>query len=78
MEFDLQSKYGAFPCEVTLDEENGRYTVRNADTTGAFFNTPEELVQWLTQNWSKNHFIHPEEYDTMILQLNQYLQNPTS
>ncbi|WP_311264933.1 hypothetical protein [Priestia aryabhattai] len=45
MEFSLQSYESAIPCEVVADEENGRYMLRKADTSGEVFNTPSELIQ---------------------------------
>jgi hypothetical protein len=69
MEFSIMSKNGAFPCEVTVDEENYRFTVRNADTMGEFFNTPAELVGWLGQHWQEDEFLDPQEYQQMMEQL---------
>ncbi|MFC0273040.1 hypothetical protein ACFFIX_16565 [Metabacillus herbersteinensis] len=44
MEFSIKSKDNVYPCEVTIDEDNGRYMIRNTDSSGEIFNTPEELV----------------------------------
>ncbi len=66
MEFYLKNRHGAFPVEVTIDEDNHRFTVRNVDTTGAFFNSACELVEWVKSNWDKADFEHPEEFDNMI------------
>lgn len=71
MEFYLKNRHGAFPVEVTIDEDNHRFTVRNVDTTGAFFNSACELVDWVKQNWHKDDFENPEEYDHMILSFAQ-------
>ena len=43
MEYNLYSKDSAYPCEVTIDEENGRYMIRKADTSGEIFNSAAEL-----------------------------------
>ncbi|TYR81161.1 hypothetical protein FZC66_04665 [Priestia megaterium] len=69
MEFTLQSYDGAIPCEVTVDDENGRYMLRQADTSGKVFNTAAELTQWIKQNWHANQFINPSEFINMVKQL---------
>lgn len=72
MDFSLKSKHGAFPVEVTIDEENHRFTVRNSDTTGEFFNSPFELVSWITENWRKEDFEDPEAYVRMLHEFQYY------
>ncbi|WP_102347185.1 hypothetical protein [Bacillus sp. Marseille-P3661] len=73
MEFNLKGKDGAFPCEVTLDEDNGRYMLRKADTSGEYFNEPQQLVQWIEENWTVNDFKDPEEFNKMIREIRKYL-----
>ncbi|MBO8173230.1 MAG: hypothetical protein H0Z33_15240 [Bacillaceae bacterium] len=73
MEFEIMSRDGAFPCEVTIDEENGRYTIRNADTTGEFFESPEQLVEWIQLNWNAEQFVKPDEYESLVQHLHEYL-----
>ena len=36
MEFSLSSYDGALPVEVTIDDDNGRYTIRKSDRSGEF------------------------------------------
>ncbi|SFS76154.1 hypothetical protein [Marininema halotolerans] len=66
MEFSLMSKKGAYPCEVRADEDQTQFWIRNADTTGEFFNTKYELLQWIRTHWHRNEFIQPEEYDQLV------------
>ncbi len=73
LEFNLKGKDGAFPCEVTLDEDNGRYMLRKADTSGEYFNEPQQLVQWIEENWTVNDFKDPEEFNKMIREIRKYL-----
>ena len=73
MEFYLKSKNCAFPCEVTIDEDNGRYTIRKEDTSGEVFNNPEELVQWIIENWDKEDFQDDEQFDLMMKEIQVYL-----
>ncbi|MBB6452541.1 hypothetical protein HNQ94_000986 [Salirhabdus euzebyi] len=73
MEFILQSKDGAFPCEITMDEDNGRYMIRKADTSGEVFNTPSELVEWVQQNWVSYDFVDQEQYKDMLKAFHSYL-----
>ncbi|GGD21951.1 hypothetical protein [Pontibacillus salipaludis] len=66
MEFELQTHEGAYPNQVTVDPDNGRYMLRSADTSGEIFNSAYELLNWIQQNWDKDAFVHPEKYDQMI------------
>ncbi|WP_027409697.1 hypothetical protein [Anoxybacteroides tepidamans] len=73
MEYFLQAKDGAFPCEVTIDEDNGRYMIRKADTSGEVFNTPEELVRWILANWNKDAFHDQDQFEQMINEIQVYI-----
>ncbi|QPA32305.1 hypothetical protein [Thermaerobacillus caldiproteolyticus] len=73
MEFSLKAKDSAFPCEVTIDEDNGRYMIRKADTSGEVFNTPEELVQWIIDNWNNDDFQDQEQFDWMMKEIQVYI-----
>ncbi len=72
MEFSLCANDCALPIEVTIDEDNGRYMIRKSDTSGEFFNTPQELITWVQQNFSVDQFCHKEEYVDMMIQLIGY------
>ncbi|MBX9999523.1 hypothetical protein MMB68_01485 [Priestia sp. Y58] len=69
MEFSLQSHESAVPCEIVADEENGRYMLRKADTSGEVFNTPSELIEWIEANWSPEQFVSPAAFHEMMKQL---------
>ncbi|MCM3766135.1 hypothetical protein [Neobacillus niacini] len=66
MEFYLNCYDSALPCEVTIDEDNGRYMLRKSDSSGEFFNNPTELIEWIKRNWTGDEFIHPDEFRKMI------------
>lgn len=72
MEFYLNSKDNAYPCEVTIDEDNGRYMIRKSDSSGEFFNSPEELVVWIRDNWKSEDFLDREEFESMLNQIKIY------
>ncbi|WP_042346646.1 hypothetical protein [Bacillus massiliigorillae] len=72
MEFSLCSIDCALPVEVTIDEDNGRYTIRKSDSSGEYFNTAQELIDWIKQNFSVDQFCYQEEYEDMMKQLNLY------
>ncbi|WNS73910.1 hypothetical protein RRV45_13385 [Bacillus sp. DTU_2020_1000418_1_SI_GHA_SEK_038] len=76
MEFSLCSLDCALPVEVTLDEDNGRYMIRKSDSSGEFFNTPHELIQWVRSNFSADEFCDPMEFHAMVKKLTDYLVNP--
>nr|WP_245350041.1 hypothetical protein [Cytobacillus eiseniae] len=65
------------PVEVTLDEDNGRYMIRKSDSSGEFFNTPYELIQWVKSNFSPEDFCDPLEFQGMVKELTEYLVNPS-
>ncbi|MFT4412287.1 hypothetical protein ACLM5H_00370 [Fredinandcohnia humi] len=66
MEYYLKSKESAYPCEVTIDEDNGRYMIRKADSSGEVFNSPLELIRWVLDNWTPDEFQDQEQFRQMI------------
>jgi hypothetical protein len=75
MEFSLSSYDGAMPVEVTIDDDNGRYTIRKSDTSGEFFNSPNELIEWVKAHFHEDDFCHPDELRKMLAQLSEYELN---
>ncbi|MFE8702121.1 hypothetical protein ACFYKX_16100 [Cytobacillus sp. FJAT-54145] len=75
MEFLLNVPDGALPVEVTLDEDNGRYMVRKSDTSGEFFNSPVELINWIQTNFNEDEFCDKAEFHHMISSFTDYLNN---
>lgn len=73
MEFSLRTKDNVYPCEVTIDEDNGRYMIRKSDSSGEVFNTPEELVLWINENWESSDFQDEVEFQTMMNEIKVYL-----
>jgi hypothetical protein len=73
MEFLLKTKDNAFPCEVTIDEDNGRYMIRKSDSSGEFFNSPKELVGWIMENWESEDFIEKEQFEDMLKEIRVFL-----
>jgi hypothetical protein len=74
MEFSLNSIHSYSPVEVTLDDDNGRYMIRNADTSGEVFNSSNELIMWIKNNWQSNQFCTPLDFETMLRELDDYQQ----
>ncbi|MBD3109858.1 hypothetical protein IEO70_16075 [Bacillus sp. AGMB 02131] len=72
MEFSLCTHDCAMPVEVTLDDDNGRYTIRKSDTSGEYFNTPQELITWIRQNFHAEQFCDLNEYQEMMRVLQEY------
>ncbi|MDP4083541.1 MAG: hypothetical protein Q8934_02890 [Bacillota bacterium] len=72
MEFSLCSLDGALPVEVTVDDDNGRYMIRKSDTSGEYFNTPNELIQWVRTHLNEEEFCQPQEFRVMLDRLNEY------
>ncbi|WP_078379588.1 hypothetical protein [Sutcliffiella halmapala] len=72
MEYQLKCKESAYPCEVTIDEDNNRFTIRKADSSGEFFNSPEELVYWILENWDSSDFNDEGEFQEMVKEIQLY------
>ncbi|WP_226666741.1 hypothetical protein [Metabacillus litoralis] len=70
MEFDLKNKDGAIPCWVVADNDNGRYMIREEDTSGEVFNDPTSMLLWIENNWDISNF----ENKTLFLQMVKSLQ----
>ncbi|WP_078595823.1 hypothetical protein [Evansella clarkii] len=69
MEYQIKAKDGAFPCEVTIDEDNGRYMVRKADTSGEVFHNKQELINWVKTNWESSQFENPGSFQDLMSEL---------
>ncbi|OEH92006.1 hypothetical protein BFG57_17225 [Bacillus solimangrovi] len=65
MEYSLNCKNSALPCQVIVDEDNGRFMLRNADTSGEYFNSLEQMVLWIQENWHNEDFHDPAEFQQM-------------
>lgn len=72
MEFSLFSLDGALPVEVTLDEDNGRFMIRKSDSSGVFFNSPSELIEWVKINFREEEFCNSYEFQGMMNVLDGY------
>lgn len=72
MEFSLNSFDGALPVEVTVDEDNGRYMIRKSDTSGEYFNSAGEMVEWIRANLRADDFCTPAEFTQMMESLARF------
>ena len=63
---------GALPVEVTLDEDNGRFMIRKSDSSGEFFNSPKELIDWVKVNLQAEEFCNSQEFQGMMNVLEGY------
>ena len=72
MEFFLKTKDNAYPCVVTIDEDNGRYTIRKSDSSGEVFNSPKDLVAWIMENWRSDDFLNNDEFEEMLEEIRIY------
>ncbi|MCT8138168.1 hypothetical protein H1D32_10625 [Anaerobacillus sp. CMMVII] len=66
MEYVIKAKDSAIPCLVTIDEDNGRYMLRNADTSGEVFQNKEQLIQWIETQWYPKFFEDEEAYSDLL------------
>ena len=66
MDYSLECKGNVFPCEVIIDEDNGRYMIRKEDSSGEIFNCPEELVSWIIRNWDSSKFYNQDQFEKML------------
>ena len=77
MEFLLSSYDGALPVEVTIDEDNGRFMIKKSDSSGEFFNSPGELIDWVKLNLRADDFCDSGEFQGMLELLEKYQMDPT-
>lgn len=73
MQFELLNKSGAYPCEITVDEDNGRYMIRKEDTSGEVFNSKEELYAWIQSNWEPKDFEVADQFTNMMQSLQRII-----
>lgn len=73
MEILLRCKDNAYPCVVTIDEDNGRYMIRKSDSSGEVFNFPDELVAWILANWGPQDFVYEEDFHAMVKEIQDYM-----
>lgn len=74
MEFTFSCKGSAIPCEVVVDDDNGRYMLRKADHTGEFFNNTEQLLEWVQANWNTEDFTDPDDYEKLVSEIKKAKQ----
>ncbi|MBN8192307.1 hypothetical protein JI667_09110 [Bacillus sp. NTK074B] len=72
MEFEIRTVESEIPCLVVADEDNGRFMIRKADTSGEVFNSQEELVNWIEANWSKEKVVNTYDFVKMLEMLRVY------
>ncbi|CAN7567309.1 hypothetical protein [Rossellomorea sp. LjRoot5] len=72
MEFEIMTVESEIPCLVVADEDNGRFMIRKADTSGEVFNSQEELVHWIEANWSKEKVVNTYDFVKMLEMLKVY------
>lgn len=72
MEFEIMTVESEIPCLVVADEDNGRFMIRKADTSGEVFNSQEELVHWIEANWSREKVVNTYDFVKMLEMLRVY------
>jgi hypothetical protein len=69
MEYFLKCRDNVFPCEVTIDDDNGRYMIKKADSSGEVFNSSAELIEWIFSNWQSEDFYEPDQFEVMMREI---------
>ncbi|MGG3915153.1 hypothetical protein [Rossellomorea vietnamensis] len=72
MEFEIMTVESEIPCLVVADEDNGRFMIRKADTSGEVFDSQEALVHWIEANWSKDKVVNTYDFVKMLEMLRVY------
>ncbi|WP_409251093.1 hypothetical protein V1502_13110 [Bacillus sp. SCS-153A] len=70
MDYELQAIDSEIPVVVTIDHDNGVYTIRKSDTSGEVFNSAEELSWWYRTNMPPENFTSPAEYKKSLQWIN--------
>ncbi|MGD6966711.1 hypothetical protein FZC78_04915 [Rossellomorea vietnamensis] len=66
MDYKLNAVDSEIPVIVTIDPDNGIYTIRKSDTSGEIFNDPEDLLAWYQENLEPGSFTSSIEYQKAI------------
>lgn len=74
MEYEIKNIEGAIPCLVVADPDNGRFMIREADTSGEVFNSPREMLFWIYENWNEQDFEDKALFKRILLSLQQIAQ----
>jgi hypothetical protein len=62
MDYELRAVDSEIPVVVTIDPDNGVYTIRKSDTSGEVFNTAEELLSWYKTSMGPENFVSQTDY----------------
>ncbi|MGM0845415.1 MAG: hypothetical protein ACQEUT_10585 [Bacillota bacterium] len=66
MDYKLNALDSELPVVLTIDQDNGIYTIRKSDTSGEVFNDAEDLLAWYKQNLEPKNFSSSIDYDKAI------------
>lgn len=66
MDYELNAIDSEIPVVVTIDHDNGVYTIRKSDTSGEVFNTAEELSSWYQTNMQPENFTSESQYENAL------------
>jgi hypothetical protein len=66
MDYKLNAVDSEIPVIVTIDPDNGIYTIRKSDTSGEVFNDPEDLLAWYMKNLEPGSFTSSIDYQKAI------------
>lgn len=72
MEYFLRCRGNVFPCEVTIDDDNGRYMIKKSDSSGEVFNSSAELIDWIFSNWEIEDFYDQNQFEEMLRELQEF------
>ncbi|WP_456274320.1 hypothetical protein [Bacillus sp. AK031] len=71
MELELKTIDSELPVVVTIDPDNGIYTIRKSDTSGEVFNNAEDLFSWYRENMNPGLFASDTEYEHSLNWINE-------
>ena len=78
MEYEIKNKEGAIPCLIVADDENGRYMIREADTSGEVFNSSREMLFWIYENWEEQDFEDKQLFNQVVSSLQDHVRQSKS
>ncbi|MFD2214351.1 hypothetical protein [Metabacillus endolithicus] len=78
MEYEIKNKEGAIPCLIVADDENGRYMIREADTSGEVFNSSREMLFWIYENWEEQDFEDKQLFHQIVSSLQDHVRQSKS
>ncbi len=73
MEYTLETEDSQIPMAITVDTDNGIYTIRKSDTSGEVFQEARDLYQWLQDHQNNLKLSSNKHFNTILSDIRHQL-----